>query len=292
MTTPLAAINPLPWILDSQRGYHLDVESLREAYPTVASAGFTSVQTDIPADMTVDSYRRMVSEYQLSPGPAYFAVEGHESVAASAMQADKLRQLDVDLVFVAAAIAPERFARPGVGADFRDERLADLIGVLTEVAGVFSSHGITAALHPHVGTWIETEQETRTVLAEVSADLLRFGPDTGHLAWAGMDPAAIIGEFRDRVAGAHIKDVDLASRDASLAAGVDYFTATEQFRLWREPGLGDLPVDRIVTALAAAHCPWVVIEVDVPWVGSAEESAKQCAEYVSANPYLRLTART
>jgi hypothetical protein len=50
--------------------------------------------------------------------------------------------------------------------------------------------GGSLALHPHVGTWIETEQEMESVLAAVPNTALRFRPDTGHLTWAGMDAVA------------------------------------------------------------------------------------------------------
>jgi sugar phosphate isomerase/epimerase len=39
--------------------------------------------------------------------------------------------------------------------------------------------------------------------------LLDFGPDTGHLTWARIDPVRLIGRYRDRAAGLHVKDVRL-----------------------------------------------------------------------------------
>ena len=45
------------------------------------------------------------------------------------------------------------------------------------------------------------------MLAAISEDLLLFGPDTGHLAWAGADPADIIERHLHRVGAVHLKDL-------------------------------------------------------------------------------------
>jgi inosose dehydratase len=57
-----------------------------------------------------------------------------------------------------------------------------------------------------VGSWIKTGDELEAALEKVSSDLLAFGPDTGHLRWAGIDPQSIVRRYRDRVAAIHVKD--------------------------------------------------------------------------------------
>jgi inosose dehydratase len=283
------AINPLPWILDSDRGYHLDGGSLEAAYHSVAAAGFTTVQTDIPADYTAAQYQQLLNRYGLAGGPAYFAVEEEGAADAARRYADKLNALNVDLVFVAGAIAEPRFAHPARGLDHSRDRLARLTDTITEVAQIFRGASVVSALHPHVGTWVETEEETRFVLDRTSPELLRFGPDTGHLRWAGMDPATMVAEFQERVAGVHLKDVDVAAAARAAEADADYFTATEQHRLWREPGLGNLDLEHLITAtISPERSRWAVIEVDVPYVGTPSESTAYSAQWVLKQPTLRL----
>ena len=86
--------------------------------------------------------------------------------------------------------------------------------------------GVTAALHPHVGGWVETEHELRTVLDGVGPDLLAFGPDTGHMSWAGMDVPAVLRDYADRIVGVHLKDTFAAGIARAAADDLDYQTAT------------------------------------------------------------------
>jgi inosose dehydratase len=69
-----------------------------------------------------------------------------------------------------------------------------------------------SGLHRHVGTLIETPGETARALAEIDARPTFAGADTGHLAWAGADPAQFIHRYPDRVGAVHLKDVHLGWR--------------------------------------------------------------------------------
>ncbi|MEV0288785.1 hypothetical protein AB0H36_32090 [Kribbella sp. NPDC050820] len=70
----------------------------------------------------------------------------------------------------------------GYGGDALLPKVVAGVGVAAEA---ITSEGVTPALHPHVGSTIETEPEIRAVLDAVPASILSIGPDTGHLAWAG-----------------------------------------------------------------------------------------------------------
>ena len=124
--------------------------------------------------------------------------------------------------------------------------------------------GVTAALHPHVGGWVETEHELRAVLDGVGPDLLAFGPDTGHMSWAGMDVPAVLRDYADRIVGVHLKDTFAAGIAAASADDLDYQTATEPGRIWAEPGLGDVDLAACLAAFPADFAGDYMIEVDVP----------------------------
>src|SRR4029078_10107476 len=98
---------------------------------------------------------------------------------------------------------------------------------------------VTAALHPHVGGWVETEHEVRTVLDAVGEDLLAFGPHTRHMFSAGMDVPAVLRDYADRIVGVHLKDTFAAGVARARADDLDYGTATEPGRICAEPRLAD-----------------------------------------------------
>ena len=78
--------------------------------------------------------------------------------------------------------------------------------------------GLRPLHHSHVGGVFETEDEIIRLLDDLGPEVIGFGPDTGHLRWAGIDPAPFIRRYADRLGGIHIKDcfADLLDVDAAV----------------------------------------------------------------------------
>jgi inosose dehydratase len=68
--------------------------------------------------------------------------------------------------------------------------------------------GLRPVLHNHVGTYLEFEDEIDAVLGAIEPELVGLCIDTGHAAYAGVDPVELFERYRDRVAYFHFKDVD------------------------------------------------------------------------------------
>ena len=115
-----------------------------------------------------------------------------------------------------------RLAHPAVGRGFDADRLEVVVDGIAGCCAAMREEGVQAALHPHVGGWVETEHELRTVLDEVGPDLLAFGPDTGHMSWAGMDVPAVLRDYADRIVGVHLKDTFAAGIARGRADDLDY----------------------------------------------------------------------
>ncbi len=167
-------------------------------------------------------------------------------------------------------LAPEVSWRPGtvrtlervaVGADFDAGRLDRVVDLLTRAAEVLAAEGIRAGLHNHVGTWVETEAEIEHVLASIPSDLLGASFDIGHLAWAGIDPAAMLERHADRILDLHIKDLDLSVAAASRETPTTYAAATD-LGLFREPGRGDIDLEAVLAAIPPDWAGWLIVEVD------------------------------
>src|SRR5699024_4790489 len=184
-------------------------------------------------------------------------------------------------IFVIPEVVPDspRTLRPAVGTEADDGRLERITELLTAVGEAVTGEGVMPILHPHVGTWVETEQGTRHLLAGIDPSLLGVGPDIGHLSWAGADPIALIEEYTDRVRGVHVKDLRRDVRDASIEAGRSY-QQTVGAGLWIEPGRGDVDHERLWAALGADFDGTIVIEVDKGDIDPPFESARACARWV------------
>lgn len=130
---------------------------------------------------------------------------------------------------------------------------------LTVVASAAADHGLTATLHPHVGTVVERSGEVRRVLDGTDVPLCL---DTGHLLIGGTDPAALAAEVPDRVSHVHLKDVDAPLAERVRAGELGYAAAVAK-GLYRPLGGGDVDLARIVAALeGAGYDGWYVLEQD------------------------------
>ena len=142
-----------------------------------------------------------------------------------------------------------------------------LLTNLDRIADHATERGVEAALHPHIGTMVETGPETRRVL-----DGSRIGlcVDTGHLVAAGADPAALVAAAPDRVRHVHLKDVDGALAKA-VADGSMPFTEAVGRGMFVPLGTGDVAVAEIVDALeGAGYRGWYVLEQDVMLPGEPD----------------------
>src|SRR6266446_979049 len=108
-------------------------------------------------------------------------------------------------------------SRPRLG----DGGWRDFGGRLTELAEHLLRRGIRLVCHHHVGTVVESEAEIDRLMA-ATGDSVGLLLDTGHLAFAGADPAALARRYGHRIAHVHCKDVrrdvlaEVRARDASF----------------------------------------------------------------------------
>jgi len=152
------------------------------------------------------------------------------------------------------------------GTDGYDERPAlddagwqVLLTSLDRLDRLASRIGITATLHPHVGTMVETAEDVERVLAGSRIGLCL---DTGHLLIGGADPVALAAEHARRIRHTHLKDVDAAWAARVQSGEVTYTDAVRQ-GMYRPLGQGDVDIAAIVGSLeAAGYDGWYVLEQD------------------------------
>ena len=158
-------------------------------------------------------------------------------------------------VFNAAVVADAGWSPPLPLDDDAWQRLARH---LAEVERRVEQHGLTLALHPHVGTQVETAADVERMLelSEVGWCL-----DTGHLLIGGVDPAEFARRHGERVVHVHLKDVDMAvaRRGLSLVQAV-------QAGLFRPLGAGDVRLDEVLDGLDG-YGRWLVLEQDTAITG-------------------------
>lgn len=165
---------------------------------------------------------------------------------------------------LACPASPERYVRPGLAyGTLRDWR--GFASRVQEAADRCRDRGLEPVFHPHLGTDIETVEETERLLELTDISLCL---DTGHLYLAGGDPVAALHRFAPRIRQVHLKDASMAITQRARAAGRNFDELVADGGFTRI-GAGDLPPVETVRALTSVgYTGWIVIEQDAPATGT------------------------
>ena len=156
---------------------------------------------------------------------------------------------------------------------------------LERIKDAAAALGVTAVLHPHVGTMVETEAD---VLQILNGSTIKFCLDTGHMIIGGTDPVAFVAKHADRVAHSHLKDVNLEVASRVQSGEITYYEGILE-GMYVPLGTGDVDVRSIVRGLlSAGYDGWFVLEQDnvineEPVVGAGPfADAKASVEFIRA----------
>lgn len=149
---------------------------------------------------------------------------------------------------------------------------------LNKVAEYCLQQGVRLAYHHHMGTLIQTEEETLRLMASTSNDVGLL-LDTGHLTFAKGDPIRLYNTVSQRVCHVHCKDIresvlrDALNRDLSFLDAVLNGTFTV-------PGDGCVAYDDLFPMLkTSAYSGWLVVEAEQdPSIAPSLSYAKLGAE--------------
>ena len=165
--------------------------------------------------------------------------------------------------------------RSGEAERLDDDAWSAMVALIERVAAVAAEHGLEPVVHHHAGSYVEFEDEIDRLLAGSSAGLC---VDTGHAAYAGIRPEALIARYGPRVRHVHLKDVEPARGDGlafwdAIAAGV-----------FCPLGAGVVDFGAVVSALdAIGYAGFATIEQDrVPGSGAPLEDLAASLAALSA----------
>ncbi|HKV18110.1 MAG TPA: sugar phosphate isomerase/epimerase [Mycobacterium sp.] len=240
-------------------GYQLTPERvLAEMRDVGMSATELGPEGFLPSDPT--QLTELLGSYDLRCvgqfAPVLLHDAAHDPLPDISAPLDALEATGADVLVLAAATGTDGYdARPSL-----DDRQWDtLLANLDRLASLAADRGVLAVLHPHVGTMVETKDEVDRVLTGSS---IRLCLDTGHLLIGGTDPLRLAQQVPDRIAHAHLKDVD-ASLAAEVQAGRLTYTEAVRRGMYTPLGAGDVDIAGIVKALRAnGFDGWFVMEQD------------------------------
>jgi inosose dehydratase len=168
--------------------------------------------------------------------------------------------------------------RPDAAPRLDDERWNAMIEQINAIAELARSLGVHPVVHPHVGGYIEFEDEIERLVADTDLDLCL---DTGHLAYARMDPVTMLERHAGRLAHVHFKDIR-----PEVLARVD----NEHLTFWQAIaadifcpiGEGVVDIGRVLAALdRIGYSGFATIEQDrVPGSGEALDELRKSVSVI------------
>ncbi len=156
-----------------------------------------------------------------------------------------------------------------------------LISRINEISKMMLDENMPLAYHHHMGTVIETEEETRRLI-ESTSDSVKLLIDTGHMLFAGGNSIKLTEDFMERIIHVHCKDIRKNILEKSLKNDSTFRQAFLD-GAFTVPGDGCIDYKPFLTVLKKRNYEgWLVVEAEQdPAKANPFEYAKIGYNYLS-----------
>jgi inosose dehydratase len=132
---------------------------------------------------------------------------------------------------------------------------------LVELGARLLDAGLGLGYHHHMGTVVQTEDEVDRLM-DACGDTVGLLLDTGHLTFAGGDPARVAARHGPRITHVHCKDVRRNVLERSLNRDCSFLDAVLD-GVFTVPGDGCVDYTVTLAALERANYHgWLVVEAE------------------------------
>jgi inosose dehydratase len=139
------------------------------------------------------------------------------------------------------------------------DRLCKGLDALGKVA---VERGFKLCFHHHMGTVVQTAEETDRMMQNTDPRYVFLCYDTGHFTFAGEDPLLMLQKYVDRVGHVHLKDMRLSVVEEARKNNWSFLTAVRN-GAFTVPGDGNVDFDPVFRLLAdAKYEGWLLVEAE------------------------------
>ena len=132
---------------------------------------------------------------------------------------------------------------------------------ISEIGKYLEDQGMPLAYHHHMGTVIETQQDTERLL-ENTSDQVKLILDTGHMLFAGGNSIEVANDFKERIIHVHCKDMRKKVLEKSLKEDFSFRQAFLE-GAFTVPGDGFIDYEPLLTFLKKNNYNgWLVVEAE------------------------------
>lgn len=137
--------------------------------------------------------------------------------------------------------------------------LAEGLDILGEVA---NEYGLKLCYHHHLGTGIQTIDETRKLMELTDPTKVYLLYDTGHIYVSDLEYMPLLTEFSDRIGHVHFKDVRLNKLEEAKADNKS-FLGSFLHGIFTVPGDGVINYQEVYDyLLEIGYKGWIIIEAE------------------------------
>ena len=258
--------NPIAWSND-------DMPELGGATPLetclaeARQAGFDGIELGHKFPRSAAALRPLLDRHRLALVSGWWSARllersVEEEMRALEAHAGLLSALGCRVVIVAetsGGIAARRDAPLSCRPVLAEAEWPRLGRALTALADRLAARGLGLAYHHHMGTVIETEAEIDRLLA-LAGPSVGLLLDTGHLAFAGGDPAGVARRHARRINHVHCKDVRPAVLERARREDWPFLEAVLR-GVFTVPGDGAIDFAAALAPLAG-YSGWLVVEAE------------------------------
>lgn len=270
-----------------------------KALAEIAQAGYDGAPAGPSKDKSPQEILDLFARHGLKPAPGYLGADfwnkdlEEEILQRARQHAAFARAAGVSELYVAAGGFTTYVTQRGLtraqasghvtAADAMSaEEYAQFAKTLNRVGEITLAAGVRSCFHNHVGSVIETRAEIDRLFELVDPNLIFMGPDTGHLAWGGVDVVQFCRDYAGVIKTMHIKDIAPAVLKEGQAKQWDYQTFSDA-GIFTELGQGFVDFPAVFAILEqAGFSGWLIVETDVTQQPSALLSAQISRDYLKS----------
>lgn len=143
-------------------------------------------------------------------------------------------------------------------------------------------YGIQLAYHHHMGTMVETIEETDRLLNETDERFVKLNYDCGHFEFAGNDPKEALNRYISRIAHIHFKDIRKEIKEKVYKEKLSFLQGVK-LGVFTVPGDGDLKMKPLAEIIHKSnYSGWLVVEAEQdPSFANPFEYAKKGYDYLT-----------
>lgn len=143
-----------------------------------------------------------------------------------------------------------------------NEEWARFCDGLNRLGKVAKKKGFKLCFHHHMGTVVQTAEETDYMMAHTDPEYVFLCYDTGHFTFAGEDPLLMLNKYAERVGHVHLKDMRRDVVDRVRPEGWSFLQAVRA-GAFTVPGDGCVNYDPIIKKLAeVGYEGWLLVEAE------------------------------